>query len=258
MSPKPARLSKSKIISGVQCLKKLWLEVNNPQVGEVSEAASQLMGSGARVGELARTQFANGILIAEDQSLKDALAQTQAVLQAKQYDAIYEATIQHEGVLIKADILTREADAYTLYEVKASGSVKAYHYNDVAVQTWVLQKAGLPIKASYLTHINTRFVYAEPGNYQGIFTHEDISEGIKESLSQVEDWVSACRKTLTGDEPSIEPGDQCSSPFSCQFVDYCVGETEIEYPISFLPRAGKLVDEFAEEGIEDIRHIPEG
>jgi hypothetical protein len=48
-------LSKSKYLSGLQCEKRLWLEINDPDKAEpVSESQQRLFDQRKEVGELAR------------------------------------------------------------------------------------------------------------------------------------------------------------------------------------------------------------
>jgi hypothetical protein len=55
---KAPRLSKSKFLSGLQCHKRLYLEVHHPSLATKPDAATQAMfDMGTEVGELARSRF---------------------------------------------------------------------------------------------------------------------------------------------------------------------------------------------------------
>ena len=56
-------LSKSKIISGLQCPKRLYLEVHRPELAEVSDETERMFSNGHLVGEIARSQQPGGKLI---------------------------------------------------------------------------------------------------------------------------------------------------------------------------------------------------
>ncbi|MDE3221736.1 MAG: hypothetical protein KGO23_20465, partial [Nitrospirota bacterium] len=61
---KVPRLSKSKFLSGLQCHKRLYLEVHHPSLATKPDAATQAMfDMGTEVGELARSRFAGGTLV---------------------------------------------------------------------------------------------------------------------------------------------------------------------------------------------------
>ena len=56
--------------------------------------------------------------------------------------AIFEAAFEHAGVRVRVDVLERRSRGYCgMNEVKSSGEVKDHHYDDVAVQIYVLRGA---------------------------------------------------------------------------------------------------------------------
>src|SRR6266550_3228855 len=59
------RLSKSRFTSGLQCHKKLWWEVHEPDALELQpdKVLQDLFDQGRQVGELARTRYPGGVLI---------------------------------------------------------------------------------------------------------------------------------------------------------------------------------------------------
>src|SRR5208283_3367745 len=92
-------LSKSKIISGLQCPKRLWLEVHQPDLANHTEAAGQVIQIGNDVHEAARGLIPDGILIEHFDDLKAALEQTRNILRESPNTPIFEGTFQHNGVL---------------------------------------------------------------------------------------------------------------------------------------------------------------
>ena len=48
------RLSKSKLLSFLQCRKRLWLEAHRPELAQITAARQALFDTGHRVGEVAR------------------------------------------------------------------------------------------------------------------------------------------------------------------------------------------------------------
>ena len=68
-----AGLSKSRIIVWKQCPKRLWLEINRPELANWGEAQNGRMATGNTVGEVARSLWPDGVLI-EGDDLKAALA----------------------------------------------------------------------------------------------------------------------------------------------------------------------------------------
>ena len=73
-------LSKSKLISGWQCGKRLWLEKYAPDEKEFSAGTEAAFAVGHQVGDAAQQQFPGGILIEHDQELSEALRETENLL----------------------------------------------------------------------------------------------------------------------------------------------------------------------------------
>ena len=251
-------LSKSKIMAGRQCEKRLWLEVRRPDLIEHGPDVEQRFAVGHDVNNVARAQYPGGVLISYDHGAEAAVEDTKRLLEEQPGTPIFEATFKAQDVLVRVDILKQCREGFELIEVKSSTSVKDHYYEDCAVQTWVLECAGIPVKAIRLCHIDNQFVYPGNGDYQGLFRHEDVTEEVRELSREVPQWVQRYREVLNGDEPEIEMGSQCTAPYDCPFIGYCRGE-ETEYPLRSLPRVShQLMDALTAEGIEDIRDIPEG
>ena len=61
------RLSKSKFVAGVQCLKRLYLQVYEPELAaEPGEATDLVLNQGMEVGAIARRAFPGGIKVEAD------------------------------------------------------------------------------------------------------------------------------------------------------------------------------------------------
>lgn len=91
--------------------------------------------------------------------------------------AIYEAAFVYRGVRIRADVLVRAPRGrFDLVEVKSTTSTKPEHEWDVAVQLYVLERAGLRIRRAYLAHLNRKYIYAG-GRYRlkRLFAMEDLT-----------------------------------------------------------------------------------
>lgn len=249
-------LSKSKILSGLQCPKRLYLEVHNPELAEESDL-ERVFAIGHEVGEVARQLYPDGKLIEHDDSMSAALKETRRLLKEAPKTPFFEATFAHRGVLVRADIFRKGNKKYRLVEVKASTAVKEYYLSDCAVQAWVIKGAGYPLERIEIAHVDNTFVYPGNGEYGGLLHYEDVTKAVFELRKEVSGWVEQFKSLLKGKVPDIEAGDQCSSPYACQFQDHC-WQGLPEYPVSILPYGGKISAELLSEGIEDIRDIPEG
>lgn len=248
-------LSKSRILSHRQCPKRLYLQTFRPELAEDSFDSDQAFAIGHEVGELARRQFANGLLIGHDADLKAALAQTREALEFKPKRPLFEPTFEHHGVLVRADLLLPDKRGHRLVEVKSSAKMKPHYLEDCAIQAWVIESTGHNLKRVKLAHIDTGFVYPGNDDYDGLLREQDITRDVRAMANDVPNWIRACRKTLDGPEPKIEVGDQCDKPYACPFLSYCLGP-QPKYPVSTLSRGGKLVSQLLADGITDLRDVP--
>src|SRR5712691_10636761 len=139
MTKSAPRLSKSRFTSGLQCHKKLWWEVHEPNALELQpdKVLQDLFDQGRQVGELARTRYPGGVLIdLPHHASAERVAATQRALDAGA-PAIFEATFIADGTYVAIDVLEKQDDGYHLTEVKSSSSLKEEHIPDVAIQARV-------------------------------------------------------------------------------------------------------------------------
>lgn len=254
-------LSKSRIVAWKQCPKRLWLQIHRRDLLEVSGDAERGFQVGHEVGEVAQSLFPEGLLIGDDDDLSAALAATQAALAAHPEKPLFEATFQHDGVLVRADLLLPTPGGYRLVEVKASASVKPCHRVDCAVQAWVLRQNGMALTSIELAHIDTAFVYPGDGNYHGLLHHAPLDAEVSDLMAQVPGWVQAARTTLAGDEPDIAPGAHCDDPFECPFKAYCnravVQPARPAYSLDVFTRMrASTKADLRRLGFEDARDVP--
>jgi hypothetical protein len=241
-----------------QCPKRLWLEVNAPETAHYAPESEVAFAVGHQVGEAAQSIFPEGILIEHDQELSEAIRETQALLAKPGCVTLFEATCQAQGVLIRADILTRDKRGNNhLIEVKAATSVKDYYLLDCAIQLWVLERAGLPLQKVELAHVNNQFVYPGNDDYRGLFTLVNVLDECRQMQGDVDVLVEDMREVLQGNEPRVAMGPHCTDPFDCPFNDYCAGP-QPEMPVYWLPGGGAAASKLMDAGYFDIPDIPAG
>jgi hypothetical protein len=131
------RLSKSRFMAGLQCHRRLYLELYAPEIAaDLDETTVARFGVGTAVGELARQRFAGGRLIAHGhEHHADAEAETRALLDDPDVPALYEAAFSYDDVAVRADIIARQrAREFDLIEVKSTARWKEPRLFDLAVQ----------------------------------------------------------------------------------------------------------------------------
>jgi predicted RecB family nuclease len=261
----PYRLSKSRYLSGLQCLKRLWLEIHQPDLAtEPDEAAQAILEMGATVGALARHRFPGGVLVEADyRHATDALARTRQLVDDHSVPAIFEGAFQSKGVLVRVDVLERlrddgRAEGWRLIEVKSATKVKEVHLDDVAIQWRVLRDSGLPVEVAAVLHVNTQYLF--PGgslDLEKLFTLADITSQVQARSEEIPARLHAMRDML--DQPSppnIEPNGHCHVPYDCPFWAYCTKIKPARW-IYYLPGGERAIQSFVRRGIQTIDEIPD-
>lgn len=262
----PQSLSKSRLLSGMQCTKRLWLELYRPSLGEDSASAEARFRVGHQVGDIAQTLYdpaGTGTRIDRSKaSFKAAFAETKRLL--TQSNPIFEAGFSAGGARIFADVLLprqfQGKDGWRMIEVKSSASVKDYHRDDAAIQTYVARKAGVPLNAVSVACIDSSWVYPGGGDYRGLLKEVDLTDEAFAREAEVEGWIRESFEIARLDkEPEVHTGGHCSKPYQCPFTAYCESqEPQAEFPVRWLPRIqAKALKKAIEEGAEDLRQLPD-
>lgn len=250
-------LSKSKLIAFRQCPRRLWLEVHRPDLKDESDAAQQRFAIGHQVGEIARAAYPDGILIAPDNDIGRAKAETKAALEARRRKPLFEATFEAQGLLVRTDLLLPVRNGWHMVEVKSSTKAYGYHFEDAAIQAWVVREWGLPLKAASLQLVDSSWVYRGGGDYRGLLKIESVDDAIGSLEAEVPTWLESARQIVSGPEPLVRMGRQCAEPFECAFQAHCSeGLKPAEMPIAWIPNLSpKRRATFERAGITDIREV---
>lgn len=213
-------LSKSRFLTGLQCLKRLWWEVHEPEASELrpDENTLVLYRIGQQVGTAARERVPGGVLILGKAS--EGAAKVKRTEQALNDGAevIYEATFVHDRVFVSVDLLERTADGFRLTEVKSSVEAKDEHLPDVAVQGWVARSAGLPVIATHLMHLNRECRAPDLSN---LFARTDLTAPVAAALPGLPAQAREMLRALEGPRPDVAIGKHCDEPHECPFKSRC-------------------------------------
>lgn len=248
------RLTKSRFISGWQCLKRLWLEQNRkdllPEIDEVQQA---VFDQGSAVGELARKLFPGGVLMPVD--IEKALRLTKS----SRAPYLFEACVIAEGVLCRIDILRREGQQFDIIEVKSGTSAKKEHVPDVAVQRFIAEKAGFPVRNCYLMHLDSSYVRVAELQLDKLFSIDDVTKEVSEYLPKVPEMLEEQFSTLKEKGmPAISIGSHCHNPYDCPFTPFCWSHMP-ENSIKSVPRLSwEKFDSLYRSGVIAAADIPDG
>jgi hypothetical protein len=256
----PIALSKTKLLSLLQCRRKLWLETYQPElVPEPSAERAASLSTGNVVGEIARELYGRGAghVVGFERGLRAAIDSTRALMAAGGEAPIFEATFDHDGVSVRIDVLERSEPRPKLIEVKSSVRVKEHYLDDCAIQAWALTQNGHAPRAVAVATLNPEFVYAGDRRYEGLLVETDVTERVQERLANVPELVTAARRTLADlDEPGVAVGTHCGTPYECELFAHCAPPAG-KYPVHGLGGSKEKLFELLHSGYRDLRDVPE-
>ena len=262
-------ISKSRLLAYRQCPRRLWLEVNRRDLLEVSAAQQSRFDAGHRVGEMARhlaDPAGEGILFDAQRDGYDTVLRASRLALAERRP-LFEAGFTALGAIVFVDLLLPEEEArqgctaWRLVEVKSSGSVKPYHWDDLAVQVHVLRSAGVNLSSAAVACVDTGWTYPGGGRYAGLLREEEGLDDARARAGEVQGWIDGGMAVLArDDEPHVSMGDHCRAPFECPFTAHCGrGQPQAVHPVHWLPRRQRTVlkDFLRNSGATDMSEVPD-
>lgn len=260
-NPSGVSLSKSRYLAGLQCHKRLYLDVHSPELAsEPDEQIEARLEMGTQIGKVARECFPGGVLVdVEYTDIPGAVARTAQLVADPATAAIFEGVLEFAGVRVRVDILERgSGNAWRLIEVKSSTQVRDDHLDDVAIQAHVLAGAGIPIERSVLMHINNEYVY--PGgdvDPRQLFLRRDVTQEVAARQPDIPVRLAAMREMLIAPSPpAIEPDHHCFDPYECPFWDHCTQSKPTRW-VFYLPGGRRTFQELTSRGVGTIDEIPQ-
>ena len=257
--------SKSKLLALRQCPKRLWLEIHRPELREDSSATQVSFQVGHQVGDIVQRIYdpegIGALIDVQSEGFARAFERSAELLQTTQ--PIFEAGLEAGGALAFADVMLPEQidgkQVWRMVEVKSSTSVKEYHRDDVAVQAFVAQSAGVALQSIALAHIDSSWTYPGNGDYRRLLVENDLTAEAFSRTEEVKAWIAQAQLVSASPiEPAIETGSHCDAPFACGFYDYCSrDQPKPEYPVYWLPYFGAKARELAAQGVTELRNVPD-
>lgn len=229
MKPLPKLVSKSKLMRGYRCHKSLYLTIQHPELeAPITPELQAKFDFGNYVGELAREKHTNGVLVDNKPwDFVGSLNRTKELIQ-NGAEVIFEAAFAFKGCYARVDLLqfSKTTQRWSMTEVKSSTKVKPEHFEDVALQAWIVAKTGLPLEKISLMHLNKECVYP---NLSNLFVEVDVTEQVREQYPKVAERLNGIMASLKTEKTmQIDIGPHCmQKPNVCQFKEACWKEKEI-------------------------------
>jgi predicted RecB family nuclease len=255
------KISKSKFVAGVQCLKRLYLRVHQPEIAAESGANDEaIIEQGREIGLLSHQMFPGGVEVNGAGGLEAAIRTTRELVANPEVPAIFEGAFEYRNVLVRVDVLHRRRDGrWRLVEVKSTTGVKEHHLEDVAIQSRVVSGCGVDLASTCLAHINRSYVFqggtVDPRRFFKIRNLTRRIERLQPDL--VFQLRSQFRVLAMPTAPDLPTGPHCTSPITCEFYNHCNPPKPTDH-IGYLPRLhASVMEELEELGIDSIQNIPD-
>ena len=255
MSSESIGLSKSRVLAGLQCHKRLWWTVHEPTAPELlpDELTQAHFDDGARVGEAARAYVPGGVLIElPHRAYEERVTATREAM-TRGARVIYEAAFRADSVFVSVDILERTVAGLGIVEVKSTTRVKEQHLPDVALQAHVLGRAGLDIARLEIMHLNRACAHPDLSD---LFVREEVTEPARRAREAMPRVVHEQRAMLAGPLPAVAVGDHCRAPYECPFMSRC-WPARPPHHVSTLYSAGRRALLLEEQGYATIHDLPD-
>ncbi|MNX74173.1 hypothetical protein D3C86_1056030 [compost metagenome] len=216
LTPQFYQLSKSTFVKGMQCQKYLYLNKHKPKERTPHDAATlERFREGRDFEYLFKNRFSPAIdipaVLGNDMYTMGA-SYTKAVLEQEPAVTIFEACFISGKTLVMTDVLVKEGDVYTIYEVKNSEQLKPVFVWDLSLQYYICSTA-LQAPLTFNIVLNDG-----RDGYKII----DLTEELRANCAVMEEKVAAFQQLLQQpDVPVIKMGTQCEQPYACEFKAYC-------------------------------------
>jgi hypothetical protein len=223
----------------------------------VDAATQAKFDQGHEVGAWAHKLFPGGVMVGLSKGFGYGLSMSR--FQLRNRKPLFEAGFTHGHALAFADVLDPVGnDEWDLIEVKSSTSVKDINIQDVALQRYCFEGAGLKIRRCILMYINNQYVRHGEVDPQQLFTREDITDRVEAVLGGVEGRLVGMAETVAQPEcPTIEIGPHCTDPYECPLKERCWAHVlKYEENIFTLPRIGAKAWDLYRKGILRNADLP--
>src|SRR3989344_522736 len=248
-------LSKSGYTTGMECPGHLWMKYHDKEnIPPHTPGVLKRFEQGHVVGELAKKLYPEGINIdAEDLALN--LQKTKELLLKRK--VLFEAALQVDNLYGRADILVPVGkDEWDIIEVKSSAEVKKKHYDDLAFQRYVYEKAGLKIKKCYLMFLNNKYLRKGEIDVNLLLVKEDLTEKVVKMLPIVPQNITFLWDIINSPTfPNSAEKNYCTIPKKCQVKEECWGFLP-ENHVFHLYNSRKSMKLF-EQGIHALKDVPD-
>jgi hypothetical protein len=257
--PGDGTIGKSRYLAGLQCERRLWLQLFRPELATAPDAGDMSRRvEGEKVGRRARALYPGGAAV-ESADWDEALADTARLLGDSSVPAIYEAAFERDDLRVRTDILRRRPDSgWALHEVKSSTRVRGEHIDDVAFQLFVLEGSGISARPAEVLHLDADYVRGEGEiDWTCLFRRTDVTARALDRVEDVRaDLARLCPIRGRSEAPGIEPSEHCRRPRWCEFWEHCTRNKPLDWIGRFPGLTAARLVSLQQQGIERVADLP--
>ena len=227
-------ISKTDFIRGLQCEKMLWLDAHAPELRVIPPEIQAKLDAGNDFGDAMMSlfgEFQETTTLRADGRLDFAamLEKTKGLILSGER-VICEGSFSWYGNFCAADILKKEQGGYALYEVKNTEEVRKEFLLDLAFQSLIIRKCGVPLTSHVLVlrdneNEKTEGQVCVERKIHASFPVKivDVSKQVKLFEKTVETNIFPFGKIKKKDAPmpNRSVGEHCEKPYRCWYFEHC-------------------------------------
>lgn len=253
-------LSKSTFIRGLQCKKSLFLYKNfYTQRDKISPEQQAIFSRGSSVGLTARKLFPGGVDASPSSPFKypESVELTKKLI-AVGTEIIYEAAFMFDKTLVAIDILVKRNNRWYAYEVKSSSKISSTYISDVSLQYYIITNSGIELEDIFIVNINTNYIKRGELDFYKLFHITSVkNEAVNNTLFVKENLQQLLAVAESKEEPSVKIGEQCTSPYHCDFMGTCWKEIPPNSVLTIGGTSKEKLFQLHNSGIKTIDELPD-
>jgi len=248
-------LTKSNYISGLQCPRWLWILKNDKdKVPELTEMDKKKFEEGYVIEELAKSLFPD-IIDLSKLDFKEQIEKTKELSEDRV--PLFQATFSQGDLYARGDVLVPTGDnKWDIIEIKSSTKPKDIHFEDLAFQKYVYEKAGLKIRKCFVMHVNKEYVKKGEINPKELLMKTDVSDKV-EAILEVEERVMKMLEIIKGECPEFSVDDLVTTEYENFVKDEFMDSLPEDNIFQFIRMFTKKKVELYKEGIVKMDEVPD-
>lgn len=259
-------ITKSLYLEYLDCPKNAWLKLH--KFGELyayfrkTEDEKYRERQGAWTEHYARKLFPGGVEVEQrnDNVVSSALSAEHI---HNKTPVIFQPTFVYDVFLARSDILEYDVDydAWNVYEVKSTTSVKYNHMKDVAFQYIILRACGINVRNIYIMHISKNCISCDPVDVNTLFVTRDVTDDVLSCYHAVWQDMTHAKDVLCHQSEHEVPCTCLYKGRSSHCKTFTYSHPYVpRYSVHDIHRIGqtkKKLHELVDSGVLCIDHVPE-